>query len=168
MEITIRKATVEDAEAIAKVHVASWQTTYKGIMDEGFLQRLSVEKRKELWLNNIPREENIVLVAELDSEIVGFADGSPVKEGEYPGYDGDVTSIYFYEKHQGKGFGKKLLNKLLDEFRQQGFTSAIVKVLEDNAACKFYEALGARRIDENIIEVAGGKANLLIYAWDEL
>ncbi|WP_316571731.1 GNAT family N-acetyltransferase [Neobacillus sp. YIM B06451] len=168
MDITIRKATVEDAEAIAKVHVESWQTTYKGIMDEGFLQRLSVEKRKELWLNNIPRVESIVLVAELGGEIVGFADGSPVKEGEYPGYDGDVTSIYFYEKHQGKGFGKQLLNQLLDEFRQQGFTSAIVKVLEDNAACRFYEALGARRLDENVIEVAGGKAKLLTYAWDKL
>ncbi|RDU38938.1 GNAT family N-acetyltransferase [Neobacillus piezotolerans] len=166
--MTIRKATLEDAEAIAKVHVASWQTTYKGIMDEGFLQKLSVEKRKELWLNNIPREESIVLVAELDGEIVGFADGSPVKEGEYPGYGGDITSIYFYEEHQGKSFGKQLLNRLLDGFRQQGFTNAIVKVLEDNAACRFYETLGARRIDEHIIEVAGGKANLLTYAWDKL
>ncbi|WP_231689568.1 GNAT family N-acetyltransferase [Bacillus sp. FJAT-27245] len=168
MEITIRKATLEDAGAIAKVHVASWQTTYKGIMDEGFLRRLSVDKRKELWLNNIPREGSIVLVAELDCEIIGFADGSPVKEGEYPGYDGDVTSIYFYEEHQGKGYGKQLLNRLLDGFRQQGFTSAIVKVLEDNSACRFYESLGARHIDENMIEVAGGKANLLTYAWGKL
>lgn len=168
MEIQIRNATLEDAEAIAKVHVASWQTTYKGIMDEGFLNRLSVEKRKELWMNNIPREGSIVLVAELDGKIVGFADGSPVKEGEYPGYDGDVTSIYFYEEHQGKGYGKMLLTRLLNGFRQQGFKSAIVKVLEDNAACRFYEALGARCIDENMIEVAGGKANLLTYAWDHL
>lgn len=168
MDITIRKAALEDAEAIAKVHVASWQTTYKGIMDEGFLKRLSVEKRKELWMNNIPRERSIVLVAELDGEIIGFADGSPVKEGEYPGYDGDITSIYFYEEHQGKGYGKMLLNELFDGFRQQGFTSAIVKVLEHNAACRFYEALGAKRIDENMIEVAGGKANLLTYAWNQL
>ncbi|WP_253701830.1 GNAT family N-acetyltransferase [Bacillus sp. FJAT-27445] len=168
MDIIIRKATIGDAEAIAKVHVASWQTTYKGIMDEGFLSRLSVEKRKELWRNNLQRVGNIVLVAVLNGEIVGFADGSRVKEGEYPGYDRDVTSIYFYEEYQGKGFGKQLLNLLFEEFRKDGFTNAIVKVLEDNAACRFYEALGARRIDENLIEVAGRKANLLTYAWDKL
>lgn len=37
----IRKAAVEDAAAIAKVHVDSWRTTYKGIMPSDYLNSLS-------------------------------------------------------------------------------------------------------------------------------
>lgn len=33
----IRIATIEDAYAIAKVHVDSWKTTYKGIIPDHFL-----------------------------------------------------------------------------------------------------------------------------------
>jgi hypothetical protein len=42
----IRQAILEDAEAIAKVHVASWQAAYKGLMPAEFLASLSVERRK--------------------------------------------------------------------------------------------------------------------------
>ena len=34
-ERTIRPAVVEDASAIAQVHVESWKTTYKGIFPAG-------------------------------------------------------------------------------------------------------------------------------------
>src|SRR3989442_5790865 len=41
-ERTIRPAVVEDAPAIAQVHVESWKTTYKGIFPESLLDGLSV------------------------------------------------------------------------------------------------------------------------------
>ena len=48
-ERTIRPAVVEDAAAIAQVHVESWKTTYKGIFPESLLDRLSVSDRTSFW-----------------------------------------------------------------------------------------------------------------------
>ena len=37
MNITVRKAKLEDAAEIANVHVNSWREAYKGILEEDFL-----------------------------------------------------------------------------------------------------------------------------------
>ena len=44
-EQKIRAAVVEDAPAIAQVHVESSKTTYRGIFPESLLDRLSVSDR---------------------------------------------------------------------------------------------------------------------------
>ncbi|MEA1854613.1 MULTISPECIES: hypothetical protein [Cytobacillus] len=46
---TIRKAVIEDAMGIAKVHVDSWRSTYATIFPQEYLNRLSYEKRETLW-----------------------------------------------------------------------------------------------------------------------
>lgn len=41
----IRKATIDDAEAISLVHVNSWKTSYSGIVDQAYLNNLHLEDR---------------------------------------------------------------------------------------------------------------------------
>ena len=168
MDFQIRRAVLEDAEGIAKVHVESWRTTYSGMMKDSIIAGLDVGKRTELWKKNMGREGNIVLVALKDGRIIGFADGSAVKEGEYPEYDGDVTAIYFYKEEQGNGYGKRLLDALFQEFRQAGFRNAIVKVLDQNDSRNFYKRLGAKLIDSQEVPQYGEGLNLLTYAWENL
>lgn len=60
----IRKANSVDATSIAKVHVDSWRTTYKGIIPDEFLNNLSYEQRTELWKENLARVDNYIVVAE--------------------------------------------------------------------------------------------------------
>ena len=45
MNLTIRKADIEDAAAIAHVHVESWKTTYTGNVSDVFLASLNKENR---------------------------------------------------------------------------------------------------------------------------
>jgi hypothetical protein len=40
----VREAMLEDAAAIARVHVDSWRTSYQGIVPEGFLADMSYEE----------------------------------------------------------------------------------------------------------------------------
>jgi len=69
----IRRAELNDAPDISKVHVDSWRTTYKGIIPNDFLNNLSYEQRTELWKRNISEEGNYIVVAlnEMD-KIIGF------------------------------------------------------------------------------------------------
>ncbi len=69
--ITIRPAVAADAAAIARVHVDTWRTTYRGIVPDEHLAKLSYEKGElafPRWLDQMP----IVCVAqELSAGIVG-------------------------------------------------------------------------------------------------
>jgi len=51
MDIIIRKALPVNAEAVAKVHVQSWQETYRGIMEDEYLDKLSIKSAKKCgWI----------------------------------------------------------------------------------------------------------------------
>lgn len=47
--MNFREANIGDAPGIAKVHVDSWRSTYKGIIPQSFLDGLSYEQRTKLW-----------------------------------------------------------------------------------------------------------------------
>lgn len=47
MDITIRKALIEDAYIYANCHIICWQTAYKGIVPDNFLYNMSIQK--EQW-----------------------------------------------------------------------------------------------------------------------
>jgi hypothetical protein len=64
MNLTIRKADIEDAAAIAHVHVESWKTTYAGIVSDVFLASLNKEVRTQSWQEQILAANISILVAE--------------------------------------------------------------------------------------------------------
>ena len=52
---TIRTAVPDDAHPIAHVHVATWQTAYKGQLPDEMLQNLDVDRRRQGWEQIIER-----------------------------------------------------------------------------------------------------------------
>ncbi|MEH6944089.1 GNAT family N-acetyltransferase [Bacillus sp. JJ722] len=164
----IRKAVLTDVKGIAKVHVDSWRTTYKNIIPDEFLKKLSYDQRTDVWNRNISKEGNYVFVAEnIDGEIIGFADCGKRESNNVP-IAGDLTSIYLLEEYQGKGVGKQLLKQLFLQLEELGFNRVFVEVLEDNKTRYFYEYYGAKLLKSEKITIAGADLNLLIYEWKNL
>lgn len=160
-----RKANMADKECIAKVHVDSWRTTYKGIMPDAFLANLSYEQFTAIWEKNLNIEDNFVIAVENEEgKIVGFADSwkraSNTEENAI-----DLTSIYLLETYQGKGLGKLLLKDLFTHYKNQGYTKVFVEVLEDNKTRYFYEYYGAEFVKTVQIKIGGKIVNESIYAW---
>ncbi|HNH26830.1 MAG TPA: hypothetical protein PLR93_07410 [Anaerolineales bacterium] len=54
--VTIRKAVLKDASAIATVHVAAWKEAYRGIVADEVLNNLSIQRRTEQWTNSLSDE----------------------------------------------------------------------------------------------------------------
>lgn len=164
----IRQAKLSDAEGIAKVHVDCWRTTYKNIIPNGFLDKLSYDQRTDLWIKNISNDENYVLVAENnEGRIVGFADGGK-RETNKVDNSGDLTSIYVLQEFQGMGIGKKLVQQLFSKFDELGYKTIFVEVLKDNKSRFFYEAFGAELIKSEEIKIAGAELELLVYEWKDI
>lgn len=133
----IRRATPEDAEAVARVHIETWQAAYAHVLPREGLESLSGERaarRAELHRRSPP------IVAEADGEIVGFVS---VGAGIDPGTDGELYAIYVHPNHWDRGFGRELIQAGEERLRELGHRHAVLWVLDDNPrARRFYEAAG--------------------------
>ncbi len=150
--LTIRAAVVDDAPAIVAAHIGGWQWAYRGQMPDEFLDGLTeTASQREAALRerlSRPWGEQRTWVAELDGRVVGFAQTGPAFgpcSENLPPHTGELFTIYLTQDAAGKGIGRALMARSVDELRAQGFRHAILWVLASNArARRFYEAAGWR------------------------
>jgi GNAT superfamily N-acetyltransferase len=156
-EIVVREAVPNDADGIARVHVASWQVAYDHIFPAEALARLddTSDRRVAYWRREVEAHVPLssTLVAESDAEIVGFVDVRPSRdEGAEAERTAELTAIYVAPRAWGLGAGRLLMAEALERLRRLGFEEATLWVLEDNPrARRFYEIAGWRP-DESIKE----------------
>jgi L-amino acid N-acyltransferase YncA len=165
----IRKATIDDAKAIAKVHVESWKTTYEDIVPSSYLQQLSVMEKEQLWKRGLQKEKHYIFVVE-DEAVCGFIAGGKnrSKEGVLADYEGEIYAIYLLRAQQGKGYGKELVKTLVKDFVNEGINSMIVRVLDDNPSKHFYEQLGGKAVDKAIVNIGGKELKEVCYGWNNI
>lgn len=159
----IRKARMEDVSGIAHVHVDAWLETYRGIVPDDYLNRLSYEKRMELWKKNITTFEVFVAEKRESEEIVGFLSWG--KSQTHPEYIAELYSIYLRKNEQGQGTGQQLWEAMIADFASKDIHSFIVKVLEENPACRFYEARDAKKIETLTVKISGKSLRESVYGW---
>lgn len=139
----VRFATEHDANAIAYIHVASWQAAYHGFIPDIFLDSLSIENRQRKWLYFLSQGEKI-LVIENEKEVIGFADIGISRDLDTDTkICGEIRAIYLHPKYWHKGLGTKLCDAVFIELKKMHYTEVIVWSLEGNIqARKFYESMG--------------------------
>jgi len=168
--IYIRQAELQDADAIANVHVASWRTTYRGLVPDSYLSDLSVVQRVEMWkrqLSGAERSKNIYVAETEQGEIIGFASGGRSRSEQLP-YEGELYAVYLLEAYQRQGIGRKLMVSVCAQLRESGYQSMLVWALEDNGNCAFYESLGGEPTAYEDIEIGGRSLREVGYGWDDL
>jgi GNAT superfamily N-acetyltransferase len=168
--VVIRRAVLGDSRAIAEVHVKSWQETYKGILDQNFLDNLKVESREKIWLEalNSKKEIKPVFAAETDEgQIVGFSSFGPERTKRF-GADGELYAIYLLEKYQGNQVGTKLFLAGVKELFKAGFSTVLVWVLADNKSRQFYEKFYPEKANEEEITIAGTKCVEIAFVWRDI
>ena len=167
----IREADLNDAGAIARVHVDSWRTTYAGIVpDEQLISQLSYDGRERMWrksLGDSSRRGFVYVAEEERGEVVGFAAGGPERNGD-PFYQGEIYAIYLLKEFQRRGIGRRLALVSARKMIEAGQKSMLVWVLSKNPSRGFYEALGGELLSEKPIEVGGAKLTEVAYGWKDL
>lgn len=87
-------------------------------------KEISADYRPDIWKSEmhhyLSKPESICLVAEISGEILGFMIGAvhPWLFGVEKG--GWIEILGVHPKHTGKGVGKKLGERLLEEFKSRG------------------------------------------------
>ena len=170
--LTIRPATLNDAQAIARIRVQGWRFAYQGLISQDYLDSLSVAEDTERmrgYLSQLPQnsppsrpesvqgssddEKRSFMLAARGDAVLGFCGFSAVPdkidraERAVPGgtMNGRLHSLYIDPDSLGQGIGHTLMNHALSTFAAWGCERATLWVLEGNSrAISFYERQGWR------------------------
>lgn len=148
-ELVIRKATLEDAEALLKIYTYYVEKTvitfeYEVPSIEEFRGRIENTLKKYPYL-----------VAEADGEIVGYAYAGVFKGRA--AYDWAVeTTIYLKNGVNGRGYGRKLYEALEEALKKMGILNlyACIGYPEENDeyltknSAEFHEHMGYKLIGQ--------------------
>jgi ribosomal protein S18 acetylase RimI-like enzyme len=148
--VGIRLGVQADGDAIATIHVRAWQSAYRGLIPDEFLDGLSVERRLEWWRPALAdqaagRGSQRIWVAKRSRRAVGFVSTGPSRDEEAAPATGEVYAIYVDPDLTGRGIGGTLLTRAVDDLRERDYAAATLWVLGTNARTRrFYEATGWR------------------------
>jgi ribosomal protein S18 acetylase RimI-like enzyme len=164
----VRPAAIDDAAAIARVHVASWRTTYRGLLPDDFLASLGEEPYMERWTRVIGDGSSRVFVVDENGDVVGFASCGHERAGEV-GFAGELYAIYVLDSAQRQGHGRELVRAVAGALREMRLEDMIVWVLRDNTPARhFYERLGGVYVRSQPITIGAATLEEVSYGWRSL
>jgi len=145
--VTIREKKYEDCAECERVYTLTWQQTYRGIIPDDFLDRMSIvederTKNKQAMFHNDPYKK-FVLVD--DDKIVGVTSFGKSRKEEYPDC-GELQTLYILEEYKGKGYGKQLFLKAVEVLSEMGYKDMIVGCFKGNPTCNFYKKMGGEYV----------------------
>lgn len=168
----IRIATHGDIPALARIHTQGWQAAYGGLVDQAYLDSLSVEDRAEKWREWMDAGESETLIAEEDGAPAGFVTygrtktAPPGSSAIRPTHAAEIYAIYLLPAYWRKGIGRTLLCAAAENLKAKKQTSLCLWVLDGNARAKaFYEKMGGQRIGKKMIEIGPNSLKEICYGW---
>ena len=145
--MSIRFATVADAPEIVEINLEGWQTAYRGIFPDEFLDSLNFEVEKTAKIIAEKPETTLVFTDD-NQKVLGFCSFGELRWEQFVNKcDCELNAIYVASVARGQGIGKALFKATTDLFRKQGKKRLLVNVLADNeSALAFYKNLGGVEI----------------------
>ncbi len=174
----IREAHIEDAMGIAFVHTMAWKTAYKGILNQAFLDNVSLEERLTFRYKILRASKGIHYVALWKNQVIGFCDAHILRfhENQHLSKEqwqkrtewGEIYAIYLLEKHQNQGIGKALFQRTRYHLKEKGLTPFLAWVFKENyRARRFYENQGGILVDEISARIGDQDYQEVAYRFEE-
>lgn len=169
MEYKIRRKEKKDCYDIAHVITVAWQETYKGIVNDDFLDNLpkTEEDRGKKSFNKFDEKNNHQFVLEINGKVVGFIKVGITEEQEYAN-QGEIFALYIIKKYKGNGFGRKLTEAGIDELKKLGCTKMIIGCLEKNPSNEYYKHIGGQLIKTRIFKISNQELLENVYYYNSI
>ena len=129
----LRRARIGDEQAVAEVHVRSWQVGYRGLIADDYLDGLRPEDRARRY--TFGAEDPVTIVAVTD-RIRGFASFSPQV--------GELGAFYVDPQVWGSGLGRTLIVEAERRLAERHEVAGLWVLAGNARARRFYEAGGWR------------------------
>lgn len=163
----IRRAAFGDAEAIARVHVEGWRSTYPGILPDRVLLGLSEPRIAAQYGASIRRGRTVHVAVAPDGQVVGFSTASRCRGRSCPA-EGEIETLYVLDDWRDHGIGRALLGSVAADLVRDRCASMFVQVLSDNPSRWFYRRLGAVEAATSTVRVGGVDIARTAMVWRKL
>ncbi len=155
----MRQPRIEDVDELARIHVAAWETTFRGKLDDAVIDERTIEVRQRMWTRIVtePKADEVAVIVEADGEVRGFTFGAPGNyEDEDPERIINLNSIFIDPDFKGRGVAAAVHQGFLEECARRGYEEVSGQVHPDNAASqRFLIEKGGWHRDGYEREVAG-------------
>jgi len=143
--MSVRQATGDDVEAVQQLAERSWTTDYPEILTRETAEEAVTEwYAPERIAAELEDDRTLVLVAEREGRVVGFAHATWNDDGE-----GYVLRTYVDPDRRREGVGRELLEATCRALRERGVDRINAMVLAANdPGNAFYERFGFEYVDE--------------------
>ena len=139
----IRKVADGDAPMLAYIQTESWKSAFKGILGEDVLARCTnVERATQMYAGLLETKKGNGYLLEVDGKGHCIAWWDATREEDMEGF-AELICIHSLQENWGKGYGSKMMDKVLSDIEKAGYTKVMLWVFEENQRAKaFYEAKG--------------------------
>lgn len=150
---------------ISKIHTDNRRRTYRGILDEKYLELINYEYTYEKWKKYVEKGDRDVILYEIDGEIAGFAS---MKFYRRPNC-GYLNNLHVREDMQHKGIGRALISAVASILKDMGIKSMEVCVVDGNSrAEELYCSLGAVLKKSFMTAWSGYPVHIKCLVWDDI
>lgn len=171
---SIRKADTADIPVIAALHIEGWKGAYGGIVDQSYLDSLTVAQRIADWTQWMQSGESEVFIADEEDKAAGFVvigrtktpppGSSPIR----PSHSGEIYALYLRPDMWRRGIGTALIKHAARELKDRKHSTICLWVLDANARAKaFYEKMGGQKIGNKMIEIGPSRLKEVCYGWKD-
>lgn len=152
--LVISEATTKDFKIIQEIAYESWPATYGAILSKKQIDyMLNLFYSEETLLENLNEKGHHFILVYEDNNCIGFA------SYEHNYSDKNVTrlhKIYLLPEAQGKGVGKLLIDSVEELAKENDSIAISLNVNKFNKALSFYQKIGFKVVDEEVIELDFG------------
>ena len=144
-QVTLRRAQRRDANSIAAIRIAAWQTAYRGIMPDAYLDQMCLDsdvERMQTWVWDSASSPH--LVCEVDGRVVGWVFLlAPARDKDLEPQTVELAACYVEPSFWGRRIGHQMVAEAVELARACGMRTMVLWVLEQNVrALHFYGGEG--------------------------
>lgn len=144
-QMDVRRANPKDADAIAAVHVRSWEAAYRGLVSDAWFAERTLQRRTTMWRELLRgAEPTRVFVAHRDATLVGFCGAvTPSRDGDAGERTAEIAGLYVDPDHWRTGAGRALITTTLGDLARCLWREVTLWMFEANDRGRsFYVGMG--------------------------
>lgn len=127
MTIEISPLRLDEAESVADLARAVWQAHYLDIIGQGQIDYMLDQRYRPGLIRQLLARGDLWLAARADGELIGFAHGHPLADGDYK-----LDKLYVATDWQRHGIGGELIRAVAERARRRGHGRLLLRVNRQN------------------------------------
>lgn len=142
-EVCIRRVKAGDENTLAYIQTESWREAFREILSEEVLSKCTeFESVTEMYKMLLERQAANGYILELDGKPHCMAWWAAARDADMAG-DAELICIHSLKGNWHQGYGKMMMERILDDIKSAGYPEVVLWVFDNNArAIGFYETLG--------------------------